>query len=679
MTSPTRTKAKSGGRALLIVIDGLGFNPARASAVVDDAWDSLGERDRALLVSQAGSVLERHQSSGLTPEALARLELYPVHAETLGSEVPFDEAVERIAALRSMSSASSGTPLESHIAEAVRAAARKHRYVPWAAEASRSQRMRNQNLTIPTSAAGQWAGYEELDPPVQGNSETGHQQIGNLTLAPQIPLEITQSIDNGRFFQNEALRGTVEKAVAEGRAINFCILLSGVGGGDGRVHSAWNHLEAFLELIFTHCGADPANVRMQAITDGRDSPPTASIEEIDGIGGYMNRLEALLKHYDATGCLAWVAGRSLAMDRDFREQSSKADFLLMTRGEGTRVQGFDGVRQAIKEAHASGLTDQDIPPLAVMDSRQQTKVIEAGQSFIDLNFRSDRQRAKIAALSGARDLLEKEAASRGQTWTFDWLAQLNLDICTIAEYHPDFEKKYRVKVAFPTKPQRANFLAAWPRLLSDKQYLLVAESVKASHMGYFIRGRREEPAGAAVEERWIVPSQGEAEGIRSDTDFYRAPGMRSREVAHHVVERLGQRKQRLVCANLAPTDMVGHILPDRFDAAVEAYEAVDKAVAKMVQAARSNGYSVVVTADHGNVEDDTSSHSVNDILTTVISTNGEFSPAPREVFQARLFDISWTIATILGVESETRERLEKLDAGETPDRFLGHSIISADG
>ena len=192
------------------------------------------------------------------------------------------------------------------------------RYVPWAANAPFTRPgIRNRHVTVPTNAAGEWAGFEPLDPPVQGNSETGHQQIGNLVLAPQLPLQISNAIDSGAFFDNRVLRAAVEHGAKPGSALNVSFMLSGTGGRDGRVHSAWNHLEAFLELVFERIGLSPNQVRIQAILDGRDSPPRASLERRDGVGGYLDRLEDLLDGYSATGSLAWVVGRSTGMDRDY--------------------------------------------------------------------------------------------------------------------------------------------------------------------------------------------------------------------------------------------------------------------------------------------------------------------------------------------------------------------------
>ena len=142
-------------------------------------------------------------------------------------------------------------------------------------------------------------------------------------------------------------------------------------------HSAWNHLEAFCELLFDRMGVPTSRVRMQAILDGRDAPAHGSME-LDGVeGGYLGELERLLKRYDAVRSLAWVIGRSLSMDRDYREENARCDYLLMTEGEGEVVTSFEDVRAIVSAAHDDGLTDADVPAIA-LDHGDGVQKIEAG-------------------------------------------------------------------------------------------------------------------------------------------------------------------------------------------------------------------------------------------------------------------------------------------------------------
>ena len=272
------------GNALLIVLDGVGFNRRRARSIVDATWSNLSDRSRTQVIQQVANTIPDNCGLSLDPERLALLSLYPVSAEALEPEAPFDEATQILHCLREIRSARQGTKLNHEIRDVLREQALRHRYVPWSTVSTYIASLRNQHMTIPTSAAGTWAGFEELNPPVQGNSETGHQQISNLQLALQTPLEISRSIDDGSFFHNPSMRGTLEQAKRQNANINFCFMLSGVSGSDGRVHSAWNHLEAFLVLVFTEVGLhpSPASIVVISLRDGED---TRAVDVTRGIYG----------------------------------------------------------------------------------------------------------------------------------------------------------------------------------------------------------------------------------------------------------------------------------------------------------------------------------------------------------------------------------------------------------
>jgi len=372
-------------KAVLVVTDGLGFSRSRSAAVIDAAWDELDIADQELIEGTAARIGR--------DDVWAKNILYPIHVESLAADTPTRQALTWVEDLRTCRGFLN-EQLTERIDSQVESTADAHRYVPWASKARNLWAIRNENLTIPTSAAGVWVGFEDLDPAVQGNSETGHQQIGNMALAPQLPLEITNSIKTGEFFDNPELNAVIKAAKDRGAVINFCFLLSGVGGGDGRVHSAWNHLEAFLELVFTRLGVVPDHVQMQAILDGRDSAADSSIVTADGSGDFLGKLQALLGKYNAETALAWVVGRSIAMDRDYREEAARTDFELMTGKAGQSVSGFDEVRSLISETHASGKTDQDVPPISLLRTDGAVPAISARDAFVDLNFRSDRQRSK---------------------------------------------------------------------------------------------------------------------------------------------------------------------------------------------------------------------------------------------------------------------------------------------
>ena len=658
-------------RALLVVTDGLGYDPEKVRMIARRIIDALRPSTRRTLTEFAGRYADNERDF----LSVVRLAVIPITAEGISPALTWAHAERIISNVRDLKLRLGAEGFMDEIAEVRRRIAREQRYVPWIAEDPEWSEIVDRNLTVPTEASGVWVGYEDVDPPVQGNSETGHQQIGNLALAPQIPLQISRSIDDGTFYENAKMLNAIDGALASGGNVNFCFLLSGIRGSDGRVHSAWNHLEAFCELLFTKIGVPPSKVRMQAILDGRDAPAHGSLE-IDGIeGGYLGELRRLLSRYDAIESLAWVIGRSLSMDRDYREENARCDYMLMTRGEGQTVTSIDDVAAIVSDTHAAGMTDADVPPIALNHGNRGVATIEPGDAFINLNFRSDRQRSKTATLCGAKDYLEREASSRSRTWKLDWLRDdLNLDICTIAEYDAEFEERYGVKVAYPITPHELNFLSNWDTLKSkNDRYMLVAESVKASHMGYFVRGRREASQGSSAEDRHIFAS----DAVTSDSDFYLNPPMQTEKIARTVSDAMSDGKHTLIMCNLAAPDMVGHLLPTRFDASIESYRHTVATLMRLSIQAERNGYAMVVTSDHGNIENDAPTHTTNPVLTTVIPAAGRATPRDDTAYySATLFDISHTLARLIGVDRQAIDDLIATHRAGLSDEFIGKSIIA---
>ena len=203
----------SKGRALLVVTDGLGFDPDTVMRLSSRVIDELGPRTRRSLLDLA---LEASPGS-YEMLAITRLAVLPITAEGLNPGLTWEKADETLRRVRFIRDGLRERRQLAEIGSIRRNIALENRYIPWFAEDPTWSEIVNLNLTVPTQASGVWVGYEDVDPPVQGNSETGHQQIGNLALAPQIPLQITQSITDGSFFENRMMLEAIEGAVGDGK------------------------------------------------------------------------------------------------------------------------------------------------------------------------------------------------------------------------------------------------------------------------------------------------------------------------------------------------------------------------------------------------------------------------------------------------------------------------------
>ena len=103
------------------------------------------------------------------------------------------------------------------------------------------------------------------------------------------------------------------------------------------------------------------------------------------------------------------------------------------------------------------------------------------------------------------------------------------------------------------------------------------------------------------------------------------------------------------CLNFANPDMVGHT--GNFNSAVRACEVVDKEVSRIVDAATKNGYTILLTADHGNAEkminDNGSPHTYHttNLVPFIIISDNKFIPK-----DGKLGDIAPTVLKIMGVD-----------------------------
>jgi 2,3-bisphosphoglycerate-independent phosphoglycerate mutase len=126
------------------------------------------------------------------------------------------------------------------------------------------------------------------------------------------------------------------------------------------------------------------------------------------------------------------------------------------------------------------------------------------------------------------------------------------------------------------------------------------------------------------------------------------PEMSSEAVTEVLVDAIGSNYD-LIVANYANPDMVGHT--GNLDAAIEACEAVDKALARLVDALKKADGILFLTADHGNCE------VMTDPITGNPHTSHTLNPVPAILFNGpknislsdggRLSDIAPTILELM--------------------------------
>jgi 2,3-bisphosphoglycerate-independent phosphoglycerate mutase len=427
----------------------------------------------------------------------------------------------------------------------------------------------NSKLTACGEAVGLPAGQ-------MGNSEVGHLNIGAGRIVYQELSRINNAIKDRSFFINQTLLDALDYASKNQCKIHLLGLVS-----NGGVHSAFNHLEALIDLCKEK---DAKKVFIHAITDGRDCDPKSAITDF----------KALERSLTSNIKIASVIGRYYAMDRDRRWERIEKAYQLYVNGEGALVAS---AKEAIQKSYEQGITDEFINPVLC----DQEGLIEPGDVVISFNFRTDRPREIAEVLS--------QHAIEGFN-----MKPLELYYVTMTTYDESFTKMH---VVF----QKDNLAQTLGEVLAaqGKSQVRIAETEKYPHVTYFFNGGREEPF--EKEARLMINSPKVA-------TYDLQPEMSAEEVKSTLISYVKQELPDFFCLNFANPDMVGHT--GVYDAIVKAVETVDNNLKEIIETLLPLGYSFIVIADHGNADyalnpdgSPNTAHSLNQVPCVLVYAGNE--------------------------------------------------------
>ena len=395
--------------------------------------------------------------------------------------------------------------------------------------------------------------YVGLPEGQMGNSEVGHMNIGAGRIVYQDLTRIDASIADGSFAKNAALISACSAAKQDGATLHIFGLLS-----PGGVHSLEDHIFAMLDLARAQ---GVASVAVHAFLDGRDTPPRSAATSIEKL---QNKCSTL-----GNATIATISGRYYAMDRDKRWDRVKLAY--DTIADANSDFRADSGIAALDAAYSRGETDEFVKPTVIGFGKK----ISDGDAIIFMNFRADRAR-QLTQVFVDPDFDGFVRARKIDLSAFVTLTQYN--------------ESFRVSaIAYP--PQSlANSLGEYLASLHLKQ-LRIAETEKYAHVTFFFSGGHEEPYEG--EDRILVPSAKVA-------TYDLKPEMSCREVTDKLVDAIASQKYDFIVCNLANADMVGHT--GILAAAIKAVDAIDEALGRLTQAIRSAGGEMLITADHGNLE-----------------------------------------------------------------------------
>lgn len=449
-----------------------------------------------------------------------------------------------------------------------------------------------------------------------GNSEAGHMNIGAGRLVEQDAVKISRSIEDGTFFKNSAFLGAIRHV----RKMNSRMHVMGMLSNGQSPHSDPGHLLALLSLLKKN---KIENVYLHLFTDGRDSPKYASLQLIDD----------LQKNFFNNEKIVTVMGRFYAMDRKKKWERTESAYKALVLGKGKRALS---AQSAITESYNRGESDEYIEPYIIGKDKDQDSRIKDGDSVIFFNLRSDRGR-QLAKVFVQNDFQRMNPG----TFVREKILE-HLYFVAMTDFGPDLDE---ILTAFPG----IDLDMTLPMCLKDLRQIYLAETEKYAHVTYFFNGGYS--GRVAGEDQFMVDSP----DVKS---YDQTPAMSSGLLAKKAIESLvreqGMSQYDFTLLNFAAPDMVGHT--GNLEAAIKCCEAVDSCVGKICEAyLRANG-TVVITADHGNIEEMINletgeiytEHTTNQVPFAVIGKN--FNKKIKFRKNGVLGDIAPTILKILNIK-----------------------------
>jgi len=402
-----------------------------------------------------------------------------------------------------------------------------------------------------------------------GNSEVGHNALGAGRLYPQGARLVNEAIESGRLFEDRGWRHLVQYCKEHEGAMHFAGLLS-----DGDIHSHIKHLEAMLEHLATIDKV--ARARVHILLDGRDVGETSALD-------YVRRLEAFLQklreqaHVDYR--IASGGGRmKITMDR------YGADWGMVELGWKTHVAGEGRKFPSAEEAIAAyrkekpGIIDQDLPPFIIADeSGNPVGPIRDGDSVVFFNFRGDR------AIEISR-AFEQEDFSYFERVPYPKAAYAGM---------LEYDTELHIPHNYLVEPPHIDHTVGEYLAINKIRQMAISETQKYGHVTYFWNGNRSGKIDEKLEQYIEITSD--------RVPFEQRPWMKAAEITDKTVDAILSGQWDFIRLNYPNGDMVGHT--GVYQAVEIAVETVDLCLGRLMEATRTSGGVLIVTADHGNAEE----------------------------------------------------------------------------
>ena len=454
-----------------------------------------------------------------------------------------------------------------------------------------------------------------------GNSEVGHNALGCGQVYSQGAKLVNDSIESGKIYTSDTWLKVLNNVKEHNSTLHFMGLLS-----DGNVHSNISHL---ISMLRASKDQGATKVRIHILLDGRDVPATSALTYVDQLQETLNELND--ESFDAK--IASGGGRmKITMDR------YEANWKMVEAGWHTHVLGegrmFSDATTAIETFRNEnpGLIDQDLPAFVIGENGEAIGKIVDNDSVVLFNFRGDR------AIEISKAFDDENFAE------FDRVRVPNVVYAGLLQYDGDLNLPKNFLVC---PPEITNTLS---EVLVNNNYkqFAISETQKYGHVTYFWNGNKSGKFSEELETYVEIPSD--------NVSFDERPWMKSAEITDKIIEVLQTKEYDFVRCNYPNGDMVGHT--GNLAATICSMEALDLALARVLKACKESGYTLVITADHGNADEMLeankkgvisvrTAHSLNPVPFIIVDDEQTYEIAEGEF---GLANVAPTIAKMFGLE-----------------------------
>lgn len=432
-----------------------------------------------------------------------------------------------------------------------------------------------------------------------GTSEANHLIIGSGRILFQNLLKINHAIKTNQLKNNPAIISAFKHVIKHDSVLHIKGMAS-----PGGVHSHTDHIKYLIKSAKDY---GVKSIMLHLFTDGRDVLPKSAINYIHDLEKFMQSL--------GVGKIASIGGRYWGMDRDNNPERIEKHFKVLVVGDGPR---FKSAIEVIESAYKKGITDEYIEPALIETHQGEIGCIQSNDAVIFANFRADR------AKQITRRFIKAEIK--------------NLKYVGMIKYADDID----IEVAFP-KDNTSNTLSDVLNAKNISQ-LRITETEKFTHLTFFFNAQQDK--AASLEERIMIPSNKDV----ATHDL--KPEMKALEIVQECVKDLINKKHNFIALNITNADMVGH--SGNVVAIIKAIEIVDKAVGMIITAAKKVNADVIITADHGNAEENydeinhqpMTAHTLNPVPFILISS--DYKKIKRQ--KGMLSDIAPTVLKLFGIK-----------------------------